>query len=164
MIAAASDIAEFKLTDLLSGAGATIGVIIAGVIFLQFLSSKYNELLNRYHTLTSDYRKGGAAETRHGILQSQIRLFRLRMRLINWASWIAAGAVNFFIIAVIAGGMSMVFPEAGIVKWIGACGLFLGLIAIAAAVFVKLYESVLARHDGNDEAGDLDDPAKRSAF
>ncbi len=38
MFATILQISDYKLTDLLSAAGATIGVIIAGTIFLQFLT------------------------------------------------------------------------------------------------------------------------------
>jgi hypothetical protein len=37
-------VSDYKLTDLRSTAGATIGVITAGTIFLQFLISKYADL------------------------------------------------------------------------------------------------------------------------
>src|SRR5689334_16725757 len=83
-------VAEFKLTDLLGSAGATIGIIIGGVIFLQFLSSKYDSLAGRYRELTRDYRGQGQSH-RHESLQYQIRVYRRRLRLLNSGSWLAGG-------------------------------------------------------------------------
>lgn len=64
------NVAEYKLTDLLSSAGATIGVIIAGTIFLQFLNTKYDQLAGRYRELTKEYRSGGNGDCSHSLLQA----------------------------------------------------------------------------------------------
>ncbi len=50
------EISDDKLTDLLGSAGATIGIIIAGAIFLQFMSTKAIELTTHSRELTGDYR------------------------------------------------------------------------------------------------------------
>jgi len=150
---------DFGLTDLLGSAGATIGVIIAGTIFLQFLSSKYVELSGRYRSLTGEYRKGGAGESRHSLLQKQIGTYRRRLFLLNRASWLACVALLCFLVAVLLGGLSMVFPTAAAVKWAGTSGLFAGLALIAGGVGLELYESVLARFEIGEEVGDLDGPA-----
>lgn len=160
MFEALPDVAEYKLTDLLSSAGATIGIIIAGTIFLQFLSAKYQELAGRYRALTREYRTGGVGDTRHGLLQSQIRAYRRRLRLINRASWLAAIALLCFILAVLAGGFSVMYPPIRYFKWIGTAGLICGLTLIGAALFLEISESVLAEHDHAEEVGDLDDPVK----
>src|SRR5688500_7549329 len=110
MFASITDIAEYKLTDLLSSAGATIGVIIAGTIFLQFMSTKYLELSSRYRELTKEYRGKAAEEPRHDPLRTQIRIYRCRLRLINRASWLGALALLSFLSAVLSGGLSMAYP------------------------------------------------------
>ena len=151
--------ADFGLTELLGSAGATIGVIIAGTIFLQFLSSKYVELFGRYRDLTREYR-GGAGGPRHGLLQNQIHVYRRRLWLLNRASWLAAVALLCFLVSVLLGGFSMVWPHVVAIKWTGAVGLFSGLALTAAGVALELYESVQARGEIGEEAGDLDSPAK----
>jgi len=158
-----TEVAEYKLTDLLSSAGATIGVIIAGTIFLQFLSTKYLELSSRYRELTREYRGKHADEPRHGPLRTQIRIYRKRLRLINRASWLGAIALLSFLFAVLAGGFSMAFPPVRAFKAVGTAGLFFGLVFVAAAVCVELYESILARHEVGEEIADLDDDV-RAAF
>src|SRR4051812_48458115 len=96
-----SEVAECRLTDLLGSAGATVGIIIFGTIFLQFLSGKYTELASRFRELAVEYRKGGAGEARHAELQEQMVLYRRRLRLMRLASWVAAVALLCFLAAVL---------------------------------------------------------------
>jgi hypothetical protein len=150
----------FKLIDLLSGAAATIGIIIAGTIFLGFLSSKGSELASRYRALTSEYRSGGAAEVRHGVLQGQICQYRRRLRLMNWAFWVATVALECFLASVLAGGINMVYPSLPLVTGIGVVGLFTGMVLMGIALALELFESVLSRGEIVDEVNDLDEPAR----
>jgi hypothetical protein len=164
LIADTFPVSEFKLTDMLGAAGATIGVIIAGVIFLQFLSSKYTELAGRYREFTEEYRKGEAGEGRHNRLQSQIRLYHRRLRLLLRASWLAGIAVMLLITSIFAGGVSRILPEAVPIKWLGAGALFVGLALVAVGVLLELIESIDTRHEIGEEVGDLDDPAKSQSL
>ena len=156
-------IADFKLTDLLGSAAATIGIIIGGVIFRQYLSTKFESLLKQYRSITKEYRSGGAAPSRHENLQSQIHSYRRRLHLLAWASWISAAALLGLLASVFAGGLSMLFPDAELIKWIGAGSLLGGLVAMAAAVTLDLAENISARHEIDEEAGDLDQAAKTRA-
>lgn len=155
------EIAEYKLTDLLSSAGATIGVIIAGTIFLQFLSSKFTELGERYRELTQEYRGVSGEQTRHKPLRTQIRNYRHRLVLLNRASWLAAVALLCFLAAVLAGGLSLAFPPIRAFKVVGTAGLGAGLVLVAVAVALELCESVAARREILEEISDLDDEVKR---
>jgi|GEM_PF-2574421 len=156
-------VSDYKLTDLLSSAGATIGIIIAGTIFLQFLSSKYVELSGRLRELTGEYRAKQDREPRHAPLRAQIQIYHRRLVLLNRASWISAVALLCFLAAVLAGGLSMAYPPVRAIKTVGSVGLLVGLLLIGAAVLLELIESVLARHEIADEIADLDDEAKRLA-
>jgi hypothetical protein len=155
-------VSEYKLTDLLSAAGATIGIIIAGTIFRQFLSTKYRELLGRYRSLTGEYRDGGAGESRHVLLQEEIRCYHRRLRLTSWASRLSAMALLSFLGAVLAGGLSMVWPAVVAIKVTGTMSLMLGLVLMGVGVALDLFESFYDQHEIGAEAEDLDEPAKRS--
>lgn len=155
--------AEYQLTDLLSSAGATIGVIIAGTIFLQFLSTKYTELAGRLREITNTYRAVDCEQGRHAPLQSLIRGYRRRLDLLSWASTTAAVALLCFLTAVMAGGLSMVRTGSRIVDRVGEVGLLLGLLMMAAGVLLELIENVLSRQEIGDEIADLDDDVKRRA-
>lgn len=155
-------VADYKLTELLNSAGATIGIIIGGTIFLQFLSSKYVSLANRYWSLTGEYRDRKDDEPRHGPLQSVIWNYRRRLWLLSRASWLAGAALLCFISAVLAGGFSMLYPPVAAFKLIGTAGLALGLVLIGGGVFLELWESVLSRHEIAEEVADLDAPVRSS--
>ncbi len=138
-------VAPYKLTDLLSSAGATIGIIIAGTIFLQFISTKYTELSGRYRQITGEYRGVHCEHNRHAPLRSQIWIYRRRLTLLNWASWLAALALICFLLSVIAGGLSLLYPPVVPIRTVGTAGLLVGLILIGVAVFLELAESILSR-------------------
>ena len=150
-------VSEYKLTDLLSSAGATIGVIIAGTIFLQFLSTKYTELSGRFREMAGEYRGVSGEQDRHAPLRAQIQGYRRRLRLLNWASWLGAVALLFFLSAVMAGGFSLLYPPVRAIKAVGTFGLMAGLLLIAVAVFLELVESIVARKEIGDEIADFDD-------
>lgn len=154
------EVAEYKLTDLLSSAGATIGVIIAGTIFLQFLSTKFTELGERYRELTAEYRGVDQEHTRHRPLRSQIQNYRQRLVLLNRASWMGALALLSFLLSVMAGGLSLAFPPIRTFKTVGTTGLAVGLLLIAVAVSLELAESIMARREILEEISDLDDEAR----
>ena len=161
MLASLMDVAAYKLTDLLSSAGATIGVIIAGTIFLQFLSTKYTELSGRYREMAGEYRGVNSEQDRHAPLRSQIKRYRRRLRLLNRASWLGAVALLFFLAAVLAGGLSMLYPPVQWIRAMGTIGLGAGLVLMAVAVSLELVESVMARDELEVEIADLDEEARQ---
>lgn len=154
---------EYKLTDLLSTAGATIGIIIAGTIFLQFINTKYMDLSGRYRDLASEYRGVPDEHGRHAPLRTLIQRYRRRLVLLNRASWLAAVALLCLLAAVLIGGLSILYPPVVAFKTAGTFGLMVGLLLIAVAVFMNLMESILARKEIGDEIADLDEEARRSA-
>jgi hypothetical protein len=157
------ELAPFKLTDLLSAAGATIGVIIAGVLFRQFISAKYVDLAVRYRDLTQNYRDGHGGDGRRGPLQQLIRIYRQRLRLLLRASMLAGLALLCLLGGLLSGGLSMAFTKAMVFKWTGTAGLFFGVMLIAAGVVLELWESALARHEVQEEIADLDGSVKGHA-
>lgn len=154
---------EYKLTDLLSTAGATIGIIIAGTIFLQFINTKYLDLSGRYRELASEYRGVPGEHGRHAPLRSLIQRYRRRLVLLNRASWISAVALLCLLVAVLLGGLSILFPPIVALRAAGTFGLMLGLLLIAIAVFMNLMESIMARAEIGDEIADLDEEARQAA-
>jgi hypothetical protein len=154
-------VSDYKLTDLLSSAGATIGIIIAGTIFLQFINTKYLDLSGRYRDLTSEYRGVPGEHGRHAPLRALIQRYRRRLVVLNRASWLAAVALLSLLIAVLIGGLSMLYPPIVAFKTAGTFSLMAGLLLIAVAVFLNLMESIMARQEIGDEIADLDDDARQ---
>lgn len=152
---------DYKLTDLLSSAGATIGIIIGGTIFLQFLSSKYTALTGGLRTLAADYRGKADDEPRHAPLRSQIQLYGHRLVLLYWAATFGAVALLSLLASVLAGALSMVFPTSRTIQLLGTGSLIVGLMLVAAAVALEVVETVVARKEITNEIADLDEDAKR---
>lgn len=153
---------NYKLTDLLSTAGATIGIIIAGTIFLQFVNTKYMDLAGRYRELTSEYRGVPGEHGRHGPLRALIQHYRRRLTLLNRASWIAALALLAFLSAVLVGGLSILYPPVVAFRTAGTWSLLGGLLLIGIAVLLNLIETIMARKEIGDEIADLDDEARQA--
>ena len=63
--------------------------------------------------------------------------------------------------AVLAGGLSLIYPPLRILKTIGTSGLAAGLLLIATAVTLELVESIMARREIWDEICDLDEETTR---
>ena len=158
-----SQASEFKLTELVGAAGATIGVIIAGTIFLQFVTTKYIELYKRYVELAAEYRGVAGEHTRHDPLREQIKGYRRRLVLLNRASCLAAIALLSFLVAVASGGLSLIYPPVRAIKAVGTAGLGAGILLIAAAVTLELIESYKARAEIWHEIRDLDEETTRWA-
>lgn len=156
-----AEVSEYKLTELVSSAGATIGVIIAGTIFLQFLSTKYIELYKRYVELAAEYRGVADEHNRHGPLREQIKGYRRRLVLLHRASCLAAIALLCFLVAVASGGLSLIYPPVRPIKAVGTAGLGLGILLIATAVALELVESYKARDEIWHEIRDLDEETTR---
>jgi hypothetical protein len=156
-------VSDYKLTDLLSSAGATIGIIIAGTIFLQFLSTKYVELSARFREMAAEYRTGKGEEPRHAPLRTQLWVYRRRLVLLNWGSCLGALELLFFWLAVLSGGLSLLKPTYRWILIVGTCGLFAGLICIGAAVALELVESILTAREIREEVADLDEGARGRA-
>jgi hypothetical protein len=69
-----------------------------------------------------------------------------------------------FLLAVLAGGFSMLDPSVQGIRSGGTAALFLGLVVMTAAVALELVESVLAGREISEELADLDDGAKRGSI
>lgn len=148
----------YKLTELLGAAGATSGVIIAGTIFLQFLSARYADLAGRYRALTGELRNGVSSDNaRHDPLQVQIKIYRHRLQLITWASALSAIALLCFLLSVVLGGLSVIRPEFQLITTLGSIGLGIGLALIIFSVVLELIEIITSRHEHNEEIADLND-------
>jgi hypothetical protein len=156
-------IAAYKLTELLGSAGATIGIIIAGTIFLQFVNTKYIELAGRYREMTGEYRGVPGEHGRHAPLRSQIQVYRRRLLLLSRSLWIAAVALLCLLLAALSGGLSMIFPPVVLIRNVGTIALLAGLLLIGVAVAIDLAESILARKEIDYEIADLDDEARQIA-
>src|SRR4051812_3207285 len=78
--------ADYKLSDMLSIAGATIGIIIAGAILMGNVIARYIAIFERYRALTGEYRDNHFSDQRRGGLKNQICNYALQITYLHWGS------------------------------------------------------------------------------
>src|SRR3954449_13555904 len=98
------EIADYKLTDLLSTAGATIGIIIAGGILLGNLAAKYVAISDHYGRLADQYRGHQDSDQRRGNLQTELSCYRRQVLYLNTATMILCIGLLCFLITVADAG------------------------------------------------------------
>src|SRR5579883_1011007 len=126
--------ADYKLSDFLGVAGATIGIIIAGGIMMGNLTAKYVAIVERFRGITGEYRRNDANEIRRGSLETQISAYGRQVLLLNYATSFTTLGVFVFLVTVGLASLSVMFPGVLVLRSLGTIGLFLGLASIMASV------------------------------
>jgi hypothetical protein len=155
----------YKLPELLSVAGATIGIVIAGAILLQGFYTRYKDLFDHYRSLTGEYRANAMSDLRRGSLKRQIASYRRCLTLLNSASVLLTLALLCFLFTVAVAGAGIVFPTIEGLRIIGTVGLFAGLLLIAVAVCISLPVIIVSRRAADQEVMDFNDlPSPEEAW
>ena len=156
---------HYQLPELLSVAGATIGIVIAGAILLQGFYTRYKDLFDHYRALTSEYRANSMSDLRRGSLKRQITSYRRCLSLLNSASVLMTLALLCFLFSVALASAGIVFPDYAILRLMGTIGLFAGLLFIAIAVCISLPVIVVSRRAADQEVVDFSDlPSPEEAW
>lgn len=155
----------YQLPELLSVAGATIGVVIAGAILLQGFYTRYKDLFDHYRALTSEYRANSMSDLRRVSLKRQITVYRRCLTLLNSASVLLTLALLCFLLTVALAGGGIVFPHLEFFRVTGTIGLFAGLLLIAIAVCISLPVIIVSRRAADQEVIDFSDlPSPEEAW
>jgi len=149
--------ADYKLSDLLGVAGASVGIIIAAGILLQCLSTRYIAALDRYRALTGEYRENHASDTRRGGLRDQIVNYRWQIIYLNAAAVGISLALLCFLLAVGSASLSVIYPRALVFRSLGATGLFFGLLCITAGIALHIRQTLMERGVFGEEVTDFAD-------
>jgi uncharacterized BrkB/YihY/UPF0761 family membrane protein len=149
--------ADFKLSDMLGIAGATIGIIIAGGILLGWLTSKHIDAFARFRSLADEYRGNDKSDSRKGNLRAELASYRRQILYLNLGTILVSLAILFFLITVSVASLSVVFPRALILRTVGTGTLLVGLLLIAVGVVLAIMESTLQRWTLSKEVADFDD-------
>src|SRR4051812_36811349 len=155
---------DFSMKDLLQAIGPSASLIFASWIFLSFLQTRYTAAYDRYRALIQERRErlrdGGDQAPEDGdrhqrSVKDQIALYRRRCEQMRYATNVGVFAAILLIVTILCGGLQVVMPQLGALRYVGAAGALLGLgLLVVAAVFV-IAENVLIQHAMNDEAADL---------
>src|SRR4051812_38551634 len=103
--------ADYKLSDFLGIAGATVGIIIAGGILMGNMSAQYIAIFERFRTLTSEYRGNNCSDLRRGGLKRQITSYGRQILHLNIASLFVSLAVLAFLATVTVASLSVIYPH-----------------------------------------------------
>jgi hypothetical protein len=147
--------ADYKLADLLGVAGATVGIIIATGILMGMIVARYRGIFERYHMLGEQLRDEGTKGTRRTELEKEVISHRRQAYCLNTSSMLLAVAVLVFIIVLGLAGLSIVFPQAHILRLTGTVGLFVGLLFITTGILLMLFEMWTERGSISKETEDL---------
>jgi Na+/glutamate symporter len=150
------EMADYKLSDMLGIAGATIGIIIAGGVLLGAVVGRYSGVFDRYRSLTGELRANDSSDPRRGSLNRQVNVYRKQIVFLNYGSLCLTLALLCFLVTVGIASMSVIFPKAMILRALGTLGLFAGLLLIAVAVFLLMLDTLAERPMIVQETSDLE--------
>jgi len=157
--------ADFKLSDMLGIAGATIGIIIAGGILLQGYCARYIAVFDRFRTLTGEYRANNFSDARRSSLQNQIANYSRQILFLNSAALGVSLALLLFLVTVGVASLSVIYPKAMVLRLVGSFTLFGGLLLIGFGIFLGVLEMFFERHAVAKEKGDFHDiPSASEAY
>lgn len=144
-----------QMPGIVSTIGNAVGpaaLITTTAILLSGYTSKYSGIADQMRRLTAEYRAEGTTEERRASLRRQIPLFHQRINALWGASTLLSLALLAFIGTVAAVLLSAREARIGPV---GVGMLLIGLILVAAAVGLELYEIRLARLTTAGELADI---------
>ncbi len=136
----------------ISSAVGPAALITTTAILLSGYTSKYSGIADQMRRLTAEYRAETTTENRRAGLKRQIPLFHRRINALWRASTLLSLALLAFITTVVAVLLSVHEARIGPV---GVGMLLIGLILVAAAVGLELYEIRLARLTTAGELADI---------
>jgi hypothetical protein len=134
-----------QVPTVISAIGNAVGpaaLITTTAILLSGYTSKYSGIADQMRKLTAEYRAEGTTAARRQSLRRQIPLFHQRINALWGASTLLSLALLAFIVTVVAVLLSVHEARLGPV---GIGTLLVGLILVASAVGLELYEIRLAR-------------------
>ena len=134
-----------QMPGVISTIGNAVGpaaLITTTAILLSGYTSKYSGIADQMRRLTAEYRAEATTAERRSSLKRQIPLFHQRINALWGASTLLSLALLAFITTVVAVLLSAHESRLGPV---GVAMLLAGLILVASAVGLELYEIRLAR-------------------
>jgi uncharacterized membrane protein YraQ (UPF0718 family) len=148
-----------QLGDVLKAIGPNASIVFAAWIFMGFLQQRYDSAIDRYREAVGDYRSNDHAEDRAGNLKDQILTYRMRCKLMGWATLIGLVAAILLIAALIFGALDVIVPKNTFVTAAGTATSILGFVLVIVAACVVIAEGSIVRRQLDDELRDVPDLA-----
>jgi len=141
-----------SLTGVIGSVVAPVGLITTTAILLSGYTSKYSSISDQMRGLTEEYRMAATGAPRRENLREQLRLYHRRIT----AMWAASTLLSLALLSFVATVLVVLFSvRAAHLGPVGVGTLLLGLIFVAAAVGLELYEISLARLTVAGELSDI---------
>ncbi|MCJ2116575.1 DUF2721 domain-containing protein [Methylobacterium sp. J-001] len=167
---------NLDLANILKVIGPAASIIFAAWIFMGFLQVRYDSAIDRYRELIEKYRTSELSESRKANMRDQIFRYKRRCELMGYANIIGLTSAILLIITLIAGGLSLAFPDDNVFKYVSLSLALIGLSLVIVATAIVMREGVITnRQIYNElldipdlaegvgrEAGDISDPHRRS--
>jgi hypothetical protein len=141
------------LAKFVGAASAPVALIISASIFLSNLTAKYVPMFSQLRTLTEETRSDPEHPDRAASLQEQIGIYEIRIRWILHAVQSLTLSIISFISTVAFTSISMFFPDQPIYIGVTIMSMFAGLILLAVAVIIEMWENHLAKGMLGSELG-----------
>ncbi len=141
-----------SLTSLIGTVVAPVGLISTTAILLSGYTGKYSSMSDQMRRMTAEYRASGTVAARRESLKRQLDLYHRRITAMWGASALLSAALLFFIGTVLTVILSVRATHLGI---LGLIALMIGLVLVACAVGLELYEIGLARLTAAGELADI---------
>ena len=141
-----------SLASLIGTVVAPVGLISTTAILLSGYTGKYSSMSDQMRRLTAEYRASATTDSRRGSLKRQLSLYHRRITAAWGASAFLSVALLFFVGTVLSVILSARATHLGVV---GLITLMVGLVLVACAVGLELYEIGLARLTTAGELADI---------
>ena len=141
-----------SLTSLIGTVLAPVGLISTTAILLSGYTGKYSSISDQMRRMTTEYRAPATAEIRRECLKRQLDLYHRRITAMWGASTLLSVALLAFVCTVLTVIVSVRATHLGI---FGLIALMIGLILVACAIGLELYEIGLARLTTAGELADI---------
>lgn len=141
-----------SLTSLIGTVVAPVGLISTTAILLSGYTGKYTSMSDQMRRMTAEYRVSATSHIRRDSLKRQLSLYHRRITAMWGASALLSAALLFFVATVLTVIVSVRATHLGIV---GLITLMVGLVLVACAIGLELYEIGLARLTAAGELADI---------
>ena len=141
-----------SLASLIGTVVAPVGLISTTAILLSGYTGKYSSISDQMRRLTAEFRAAATTETRRESLKRQLSLYHRRITAAWGASALLSVALLFFVATVLTVILSV---RATRLDVLGLTALMVGLVLVACAIGLELYEIGLARLTTAGELADI---------
>lgn len=137
---------QLDVGKLVGAASAPVALIIASCIFLGNLGAKYAMLMAIFRQLSGEFRDTKQRDTiRCRSLEKQITLHSGMLRSLMRATFWLTVSIQLFILTVVFTSIGVIFPNVHTFTWITGLLGFAGLLVLAGAVGIEMFENHQAK-------------------